>query len=72
MLQELKQLSAPAVDFLKDLLQREPTRRPSAQESLVHPWVMDEAGAANLPLGGSVVQVIVSSVLYLKVVNNKF
>ena len=38
-------------------LQKEPARRSSAQESLTHPWVLNEAGAANLPLGGSVVQV---------------
>jgi serine/threonine protein kinase len=56
-LQELKQLSRPAVDFLQGVLEREPSRRPSAQEALQHPWVRDDSVAEDLPLGGSVVQV---------------
>ncbi|GAX73995.1 hypothetical protein CEUSTIGMA_g1445.t1 [Chlamydomonas eustigma] len=53
---ELKQLSRPAVDFLQSLLQRDPANRPSAQDCLQHPWVVDDTNAADLPLEGSVVQ----------------
>ena len=56
--QELKQLSKPAVDFLQGLLERDPKLRLSAQEALMHPWVANDAAVANLPLGGSVVQVM--------------
>ncbi|KAG1656568.1 hypothetical protein FOA52_009056 [Chlamydomonas sp. UWO 241] len=53
---ELKQLSASAVDLLKKLLERDPTRRPSAKEALEHPWIINAQGAQDLPLQGSVVQ----------------
>lgn len=54
--QELKQLSRPAVDFLKSLLERDPVKRPSAQQALEHPWIADVSVPRDLPLGGSVVQ----------------
>lgn len=56
-LQELRQLSRPCVDFLKAVLERDPNKRLSAEQALEHPWIADASGAADLPLGGSVVQV---------------
>lgn len=55
--QELRQLSRPCVDFLKAVLERDPNKRLSAEQALEHPWIADASGAADLPLGGSVVQV---------------
>jgi len=53
---ELQQLSPQAVSLLKQLLERDPKKRPSAKEALEHPWIRDAQGAADLPLGGSVIQ----------------
>lgn len=55
--QELRQLSRPCIDFLKAVLERDPNKRLSAEQALEHPWIADASGAADLPLGGSVVQV---------------
>eukprot|EP00195_Chlamydomonas_chlamydogama_P002656 CAMPEP_0202921416 /NCGR_PEP_ID=MMETSP1392-20130828/77385_1 /ASSEMBLY_ACC=CAM_ASM_000868 /TAXON_ID=225041 /ORGANISM="Chlamydomonas chlamydogama, Strain SAG 11-48b" /LENGTH=597 /DNA_ID=CAMNT_0049614987 /DNA_START=209 /DNA_END=2002 /DNA_ORIENTATION=+ len=53
---ELHQLSRSAADFLRSLLERDPNKRPSAFQALQHSWVREEGTAAELPLGGSVVQ----------------
>lgn len=50
-------LSPSAVDFLQYLLQRDPTKRPSAFDALQHAWVKEQGTATDLPLAGSVVQV---------------
>ena len=51
------------MDFLQGLLERDPKLRLSAQDALMHPWVANDAAVANLPLGGSVVQVMTGSVV---------
>lgn len=53
---ELTPLSHSAKSFLMALLNRDPRARPSAFESLSHPWIVEEGEAADLPLEGSVVQ----------------
>lgn len=53
---ELAQLSPSAVAFLKDLLRRDPARRPDAAEALQHPFISEAGRAQDLPLQGSVVQ----------------
>eukprot|EP00798_Chlamydomonas_sp_ICE-L_P018146 gene18146-24586_t len=54
--QELEGLSPGAINFLQQLLQRDPDVRPSAADALDHPWVREDGEAFDLPLQGSVVQ----------------
>lgn len=47
--------SEPAQDFVRSLLQKDPTKRPSAREALRHPWVK-KGGAKPTVLSATVVQ----------------
>lgn len=52
-------LSPEAVDFVRQLLVKDPSKRPSAVEALQHPWLNDANAmkkAADRPLHKSVVQ----------------
>lgn len=53
---ELASLSPGAVDFLKQLLEQDPEKRPSAKDALSHPWLNEQSDLHHLPLDGSVVQ----------------
>lgn len=52
----VNKLSVGARNFLRTLLVRDPTKRCSALEALMHTWVMEGGTATVLPLEGSVVQ----------------
>eukprot|EP00803_Ostreobium_quekettii_P004365 evm.model.scf_394.1 EVM.evm.TU.scf_394.1 scf_394:12902-20036(+) len=51
------ELSPQAMDFVKSLLQREPEKRPTAEQALEHEWLSEgEGGASTMPLNASLVQ----------------
>ena len=52
----LRQVSTPARDLLKQMLDRNPARRVRAGEALRHPWLQDAESTSTLPLRSSVVQ----------------
>ncbi|CAK0801063.1 unnamed protein product, partial [Prorocentrum cordatum] len=51
-------LSQEATDFVKSLLVKDPARRPSAQEMILHPWLIRSGATrcAVLPLSGRMVR----------------
>lgn len=53
---ELRDVSPPALDLLRQMLQRDPRKRVTAAAALRHPWLSSEAAAPSLPLRSSVVQ----------------
>jgi serine/threonine protein kinase len=40
--EDLKMCSYEALDFIKQLLKRNPDERPSAEEALTHPWFSEK------------------------------
>lgn len=50
------QVSAPGRDLLKQMLERDPSKRVRAAEALRHPWLQDAESSSALPLRSSVVQ----------------
>ncbi|KAL4434088.1 hypothetical protein ABPG75_000529 [Micractinium tetrahymenae] len=52
----LREVSAPAKDLLKQMLERNPAKRIRAAQALRHPWLTDAETSSALPLRSSVVQ----------------
>ncbi|KAL4446799.1 hypothetical protein ABPG77_008043 [Micractinium sp. CCAP 211/92] len=52
----LREVSAPAKDLLKQMLERNPAKRVRAADALRHPWLTDADTSPALPLRSSVVQ----------------
>ncbi|KAI7836721.1 hypothetical protein COHA_009419 [Chlorella ohadii] len=52
----LREVSAPARDLLKAMLERNPAKRIRAADALRHPWLQDADSMSSLPLRSSVVQ----------------
>ena len=53
-------ISAEARDFIRALLQVDPTKRLSAAEALIHPWLVDSAPASAPPVVGAVSEPLVT------------
>eukprot|EP00918_Siedleckia_nematoides_P106076 GHVU01231567.1.p1 GENE.GHVU01231567.1~~GHVU01231567.1.p1 ORF type:complete len:386 (+),score=71.78 GHVU01231567.1:567-1724(+) len=49
-------ISDAAKDFVASLLVKDPERRPSAEEALQHPWLVEERGGTDIPIDVSVLQ----------------
>eukprot|EP00191_Tetraselmis_sp_GSL018_P012249 CAMPEP_0177618164 /NCGR_PEP_ID=MMETSP0419_2-20121207/25380_1 /TAXON_ID=582737 /ORGANISM="Tetraselmis sp., Strain GSL018" /LENGTH=719 /DNA_ID=CAMNT_0019116945 /DNA_START=118 /DNA_END=2278 /DNA_ORIENTATION=- len=51
-----RRMSAPALDLLKKLLERNPSKRIGAHDALNHPWIKELDTYPEMALGGTLVQ----------------